>query len=147
MTFQTSNNRKHNFLDFLDEDLNPLEPSTANGRLWLKYFGHFNSLCVRVTRTIVNHIPIGEYKLRFFPREDIMCPCGKYFIEIRYHILHNCKRFNSYWNPRRDSIAHFVLFLEFNSNMFSFIENITYLFFLFFFSLYFSFHVVYIYYK
>ena len=25
-------------------------------------------------------------------------------------------RFNKYWNPRRDSLSHFILFLEFNSS-------------------------------
>jgi len=46
-------------------------------------------------------------------------------IESRHHILHSCRRFNNYWNPRRDSIAHFMLFLEFNSNTFTFDDRIT----------------------
>ena len=125
MTFQASDDRGYHFLDLLDEDSNPLELSTANGGLWLKQFGHSNSLCARATRAIVNHTPIGEYRLRFFSREDFMCPCGKYPIKTRHYILHNCKRFNNYWNPRRDSIAHFILFLEFNGNVFSFISSIT----------------------
>jgi len=99
--------------------------STPKGRPWLKYFGHSNLLCTRATRAIVNHAPIGEYRLRFFPREDFACPYGEYPIETRCHILYDCRRFNNYWNPRRDSIAHFILFLEFNGNTFSFSENIT----------------------
>ena len=125
MTFQASDDRGCNFLDLVDEDSNLLELSIANGSLWLKHFGHSNSLCARATRVIVNHAPIGEYRLRFFPREDIMCPCGEYPIETRHHILHECKRYNNYWNPWRDSIGHFVLFLEFNGNVFSFTESIT----------------------
>ena len=69
---------------------------------------------------IVNHASIGEYQLRFYPRENFMCPYGAYPIELKRHILHKCKQFNNYWNPRRDTIAHFILFLEFNSSAFSF---------------------------
>jgi len=58
--------------------------------------------------------------LRFFPREDFSCPCGQYPIETRRHILHECKRFNEYWNLRRDSIGHFITFLELNPNVFAF---------------------------
>ena len=94
-------------------------------RLWLKFFGHSNSLCTRVTRVIVNHAPISKYRLRFFSREDFSYLCGSYLIESRCYILYECKRFNVYWNLRRDSISHFVLFLEFNSRAFSFKTAIT----------------------
>ena len=73
-------------------------------------FGHSNSLCVHVTRAITNHAPIWEYRLRFFPREEFKCPCGLYPIETWRHILFDCRRFNGYWNPRRDSLSHFVMF-------------------------------------
>ena len=92
-----------------------LEPMYSKGGTWLKYFGHSNSLCVRVTIAIVNHALIDEYRLRFFPQEDFKCLCSNYPIETRCHILHDCKRYNKYWNPRRDMISHFTLFLEFNS--------------------------------
>ena len=41
--------------------------------------------------------------------------------------FYECKRYNNYWNPRKDLIAHFTLFLEFNSNTFSFGESIFFL--------------------
>ena len=69
---------------------------------------------------IVNYTLIGEYWLRFFPRENFVCLYGAYPIESRRHILHKCKQFNNYWNLRRDTIAHFILFLEFNNSAFSF---------------------------
>ena len=118
--FQASNLKGQHFLELCDEDNNLLEPMYAKRGSWLKYLGHSNSLCARATRAIINHAPIGEYRLRFFPREDFSCLCGEYPIEMRHHILHECKRFNVYWNPRRDSISHFILFLEFNSRAFSF---------------------------
>jgi len=65
MTFQASDLKGHQFLELYDEDNNSLEPSYSKGSTWLKYFGHSNSLCTRVTRAIVNHAPIGEYRLRF----------------------------------------------------------------------------------
>ena len=36
-------------------------------------FGQLNSLCAQAMRSITNHAPIGEYRLRFFPREDFNC--------------------------------------------------------------------------
>ena len=86
-------------------------------------FGHSNSLCVRVLRAITNHALIGEYRLRFFPREEFKCLCGVYSIESRRHILYDCSRFNSYWNLRRDSLSHFVMFLKANPNTFAFLDN------------------------
>jgi len=92
---------------------------------WLKYLGHYNLLCARATRAIVDHTPIDEYRLRFFPQEEFKYLCNLYPIESRQHILHECRKYNNYWNPRRDSIAHFTLFLEFNNNAFSFEDSIT----------------------
>ena len=125
MTFQASDLKGHQFLNLYDGDNNLLEPSYAKGSTWLKYFGHSNSLCARTMRTIVNHAPIGKYRLRFFPREDFSCPCGNYPIETRCHILHECRRYNEYWNLRRDSISHFTLFLKFNSGVFLFESTTT----------------------
>ena len=113
--FQASNSKGKHFLDLVDGDDNPIEPSYTRGGLWLKFFGYSNSFCTRASRTITNHAPI-----RFFPREDFSCLCGAYPIESRCYILYEYKRFNNYWNLRRDSISHFVLFLEFNLGAFAF---------------------------
>jgi len=79
---------------------------------------------VCATRAITNHAPIGEYRLRFFPREEFKCLCGQYPIESRQYILHEYGKFNGYWNPRRDLLSYFVMFLEFNPNVFSFCDSI-----------------------
>jgi len=120
MTFQASDTKEKYFLDLVDGNDKPIKLLYIKGGLWLKFFGHSNSLYTRATRAITNHAPISEYRLRFFPREDFSCPCRLYPIESRHHILHKCKRFNNYWNPRRDLISHFVLFLEFNPDTFAF---------------------------
>jgi len=125
MTFQTLDLRECQFLDLVNDDNNLIELSYANGRSWLKYFGHSNSLCVRAMRAIINYAPIREYQLRFFPREDFSCLCRFYLLELRHHILHECRRFNKYWNLRKDTISHFILFLEFNSSVFAFGNAIT----------------------
>ena len=75
---------------------------------------------ILTTRAIVNHATTSKYWLRFFSKEGFMCPCRLYPIKSRQHILYECNRFNNYWNPRRDTIAHFTLFLEYNNNTFSF---------------------------
>jgi len=88
--FQASNIKGNQFLDLLDDDNNTIEPFYVKGGSWLKIFGHSNSLCVCATRAITNHAPIGEYRLRFFLREEFKCLCGLYLIESRCHILHEC---------------------------------------------------------
>ena len=123
MTFQASDGKGNHFLDLLDNDLNIIEPSYSKEGPWLQAFGHSNSLCARAVRAITNHAPIGEYRLRFFPNMDFMCPCNNYPIETRRHILHKCRRFNGYWNPRRDTLSYFVMFLMANLNAFAFTNN------------------------
>jgi len=120
MTFQASDGKGHHFLDLLDDELNDIEPSHIKGGLWLQSFGHSNSLSAHATRAITGHAPIGEYRLRFFPRMDFSCPYNNYPIESRRHILYECGRFNGYWNPRRDTLNHFVMFLTANLNAFAF---------------------------
>ena len=68
----------------------------SKGRMWLKYFSHSDLLCTRATRTIVNHIPISEYQLRFFLHKDFKYPCSSYPIKTRCYILYEYKRYNNY---------------------------------------------------
>ena len=125
MIFQVSDIKGKYFLNLVDNDNNTIKPSYIKEGLQLKYFGHSNSLCTRALRAITNHAPIDEYRLRFFLRKEFSCPCGQYLIKTRHHILHECKRFNKYQNSRKDSIGHFILFLELNPNAFAFPKPIT----------------------
>ena len=118
--FQASNLKGNQFLDLLDNDNNIIEPSYVKGGSWLKMFGHSISLCMCATRAIINHTLIGEYRLRFFPRKKFKCLYGIYPIESRHHILYKCGRYNGYWNLRRDSLSHFVMFLVNNPGSFAF---------------------------
>ena len=47
MIFQVSNTKGRYFLELLDVELNPIELSYFKGGLWLKFFGHSNSLLSR----------------------------------------------------------------------------------------------------
>ena len=125
MTFQVSNLKGNNFLDLVDGDDKILKPLYYKDRTWLQFFGYSNSLCVRATRAITNHAPIGEYCLWFFPRENFSYLCNLHPIKTRCHILHKCKRFNEYWNSRKDSIAYFVQFLVLNPSVFAFLPHTT----------------------
>ena len=120
MIFQAADSKERHFLDLLDNNLNPIELLSTKGGPWLLHFSYSNMLYVQASRAVTNHAPIGEYWLRFFPREEFDCPCGKYPIETRQHILHEYQRFNNYWNLRRNTITYFILFLQFNSSAFSF---------------------------
>ena len=62
---------KH-FLDFLDNELHLVILLYIKEGPWIKYFGHSNLLCARVTHTITNHAPIGGYHLRFFPMKILV---------------------------------------------------------------------------
>ena len=123
MTFQASDGKGRNFLSLVDSDYEDIEPSYINGGPWLQTFSYLNSLCARATRAITNHTLIEECCLRFFPNEDFKCPCGNYPIKSRRHILHDYTRHNGYWNPRRDLLSHFILFLIANPKTFMFIDN------------------------
>ena len=59
--FQVLDVRGKNFLDLLDDDLNPLKSSSIKGGPWLQHFGHSNLLCTHLLKAIMNHAPIGEY--------------------------------------------------------------------------------------
>jgi len=83
ITFQASDLKGNHFLDLLDNDNKFIEPTYAKGGLWLKLIGYSNLLCAHATRAITNHAPIGEYRLRFFPREKFRCSCSHYLIESR----------------------------------------------------------------
>ena len=124
MTFQALDLKGNQFLDLLDNNNNIIELSYVKEGLWLKMFGHSNSLCAHATRAITNHAPTGKYRLRFFSKKEFKCPCGQYPIELRCHILHEYGRFNDYWYPRRDSLSHFVMFLETNPSTFSFCDSV-----------------------
>jgi hypothetical protein len=41
---------------------------------------------------ILNHAPTGEYRARFFPRENRMCPACN-VVQTREHILSSCIRY------------------------------------------------------
>ena len=96
MTFQASDGKGKQFHDLVDDNLEIIELSYIKGGPWLQSFGHSNSLCARATRAITNHMLIGEYCLRFSPKEDFKCPCGYYPIKTRRHILYECMRHNGY---------------------------------------------------
>jgi len=63
MIFQASDLKEYQFFELIDNDNNPIKLFYVNGRSWLKFIGHSNSLCARATKAIINHAPIGKYRL------------------------------------------------------------------------------------
>ena len=90
----------------LSWDFSKNEECNLNPLTWKVVLGSniLDTPCVQVTRAITNHAPIGEYHLRFFLREPFECPCRVYPIESRHHILHNCRRYNKYWDSNREGV-------------------------------------------
>jgi len=66
----------------------------------------------------MNHIPIGEYRLRSFPKEFITCSCSIYPIKTRRYILFECLKYKKSWNLKRESLKDILTFLEFNPRAF-----------------------------
>ena len=124
MTFQVSDGKGRHFLNLVNNNYEDIKLSYIKGGPWLQAFRYSNLLYTHATRAITNHALIGEYWLRFFPNKEFKCPCRNYPIESRRHILHDCTRHNGYWNPRRDSLSHFVMFLIANPKAFAFIDNL-----------------------
>jgi len=81
MIFQVLDGKGQYFLNLLDDKINDIEPSYIKRGPWLQLFGHSNGLYVCTSRAITNHTPIGEYRLRFFPRKEFKCSCSLYPIE------------------------------------------------------------------
>jgi len=70
-------------------------------------------------------VPIEEYQLRFFPKENFNCLYSDYLIKSRCYILYEYRRYNKYWNSDRGLLSHFTIFLEFNPGAFFFYKGIT----------------------
>jgi len=119
MIFQAFDYKGRNFLDLNNDKGEHIRPTYTKGGAWLKHFGLSNSLCAWITRLITNHTSIGEYRLRFFPKESIACPFSNYPIKTR-----RCLQYTKCWNPSRESIMD-ILFLEFNSEAFCFQDSIS----------------------
>ena len=76
-------------------------------------------------RAITNHVLIGKYHLRFFPRESFKCSYGLNSVKSRQYVFHEYRRYNNYWNPNREFLKHFIAFLELIPEAFSFYKGIT----------------------
>lgn len=125
MIFQASEFKGRKFLELDNDSHNSICPTYSKDRVWMKFCSISNLLCACIIRMIKNHAPIGKYRLRFFSKESITCLYGKYSIEIRKHILFKCLRYNKSWNLKMESLKDILTFLEFNSGVFCFCEDIT----------------------
>ena len=123
--FQVSDYKRNHFLKLLDNNYLSRKPTYTKDGSWFKLLSYFDLLYARATRAITNHILIEKYHLRFFPKEKFNYLYRIYPIESRCYILHECKRYNNYWNPSRESFSYFFVFLEYNPEVFSFYEEIT----------------------
>ncbi|TFY81215.1 hypothetical protein EWM64_g2805 [Hericium alpestre] len=102
--------------------------SHIKGGPFLAAFGDSSPLAARLARTILNHAPIGEFRSRFFPHENITCNwCPAR--QTRRHILNSCTHYN---RPRERFLeflinssepgAHLASFLTDNMTAFSFTD-------------------------
>ena len=71
MTFEASDTKGRQFLDFLNDNLKSIEHLYFKEKLWLKFFGYSNSSYTKVSRAIINYVPTREYQLRFFLQKNL----------------------------------------------------------------------------
>jgi len=60
--FKDSKKKGQLFLEFEDDNEQVIKLTYAKGGLWLPHIGVSNSVCVRFTRMMLGHTPIGEYR-------------------------------------------------------------------------------------
>ena len=119
-SFQTNRNRGQLFLDFEDNKGRVIKPSYAKGGLWLPIIGTTNSICARFTRMTTGHVPIGEYRQRFFPNSPTNCPCGQAEVQTHEHIVMQCNLHDPTTRPKDIDIDSFMTFISGNPKAFSF---------------------------
>ena len=104
-----------------------LAPSHLNGGPWVgalrKSKQYSNSLTARFVRAVLDHSPIGSYRLRFNLADEYGCSCGAR-LEYRGHILFSCRKYTrTAARPAGDTgvdLRAFIRFLEWNPIAFSF---------------------------
>jgi len=82
MSFANSLKKGHYFLNFENKKQKVIKPTYAKGSLWLSIIEFTNSLCAHFTCMTTGHVPIGEYRQRFFLHLPISCPCGEAEVQI-----------------------------------------------------------------
>ena len=125
MTFQVSEYKKRNFLNFNNNNNQSICLMYSKSSIQLKHFNLSNSMCAHITRLITNHASIGKYQLRFFSKEFFTYMCREYPIKMRRYILFDCARYKKSWNSKRESLKDVLIFLKFNPRIFFFQKDIT----------------------
>ena len=64
-TFSHPTVQGYHFLTLRGKNCKPLQPRYSKGGSWLSHISQSVTLCARVTRAILNHAPIGEYRQCF----------------------------------------------------------------------------------
>ncbi|KAF5377289.1 hypothetical protein D9615_006460 [Tricholomella constricta] len=99
----------------------PIAPSHLDGSPWLKVMGKSNAHTARMSRSILNHAPIGEYRRRFNLSEEVNCSCRNGGLETRAHMLDQCPRYTRKRRaPARLEHKNYLEFLEVNPRTFAF---------------------------
>ena len=63
-------------------------------------------LMSRITRTLTNHAPTGEFRKRFFPDKPSHCHhCGEDIFQSRCHILTTCSKYSHPFSSLRNFLA------------------------------------------
>ena len=103
----------------------PIQPTHVKLGPWLRYLwkeGADNPLVARFARAVLDHAPIGSYRVWTRFTDDPSCSCGQTTVESREHILLHCPKYSDRTLPyrRMAEIDIFIRFLVDNPLAFSF---------------------------
>ncbi|EKM78177.1 hypothetical protein AGABI1DRAFT_93053 [Agaricus bisporus var. burnettii JB137-S8] len=120
----------NSWYEITDKEGNEVLPSHLQGGPWFQTYqgvkaANDSPLFARLMRVMCNHAPIGEYRVRFFPKEPYKaCQCDLKSPETRQHLLMVCslfvRRINHYDLDGITTIRGLILFLQDNPQAFSF---------------------------
>ncbi|XP_006463082.1 hypothetical protein AGABI2DRAFT_119905 [Agaricus bisporus var. bisporus H97] len=89
----------NSWYEITDKEGNEVLPSHLQGGPWFQSYqgvkaANLSPLFARLMRVMCNHAPIGEYRVRFFPKEPYKsCQCDLKSPETQQHLLMVCPLF------------------------------------------------------
>ena len=73
--------------------LKPIIRNKATTNFFFNISGNDIGMLSRMARALTNHAPIGEYRTRFYPDLDPLCPVCPLHVQTRKHVFFHCPRY------------------------------------------------------
>jgi len=116
--------RGSHFLDLYEHEKGrAIKPIHIKGGPWIRSkASENNALFARLTRSILGHAPIGEYRQRFHPHLPTSCQCGAE-LQTRQHLVMDCPLYKEEWPGMVLTFQRYVKWLKKNPKVFAFVDD------------------------